>query len=333
MYSFQHDIINPKETSGITLSNTPIEVITIIVQGLCVEDLLAFSSTCSSYRVFRWDWVVWDALSQRHFSVPLKKPEPESVASSVCGMYQGQGQIQWSLTIGVDKLSLTQPMETKASDPYHKFREIAREFPTFYLVCFHTSGGWNCDEDHIALNIESVEDYMENLPIDYRGDLEVYKFRGTNGVYEVSKLMIPTRSSVPSVEEEEWNTYYEYTKRTWIHVDPKDIVYCHRMNIRDFRCIGCFSISSYAEHGSYPNITDRQRIYFTRLLSIEPIRTGFLSLMVADPNDIKWCDNYYFEKYYRPACQKLYERIIPPPARIYLDSALKIMREPVNYII
>lgn len=323
MYSFQHDIIKPIETSRITLSDLPIEVVTVIVQRLCVEDLLAFSSTCSSYRVFRWDWTVWDILTQRNFSVPLKKPEP----IFMCGTYQGQGQIQWSSMIGVDKLSMIQLTGAEALDPYHRFQEIAREFPTFYLVCFHTSGGWNCDEDHIALNIESVEDYMENLPMDYLSELEVYKFRGTNGVYEVSKLIIPTKNS------EDWRNHYDYEKRYWIHVDPKEIVYCHRMNIRDIRCIGCFMVSSYAEHGSYPNMTDRNRIYFTRLLSIGPIRTGFLSIMVADPNDIKWCDNFYFEKYYRPACQKLYEHIIPLPARRYLDSALKIMRKPVNYTI
>ena len=323
-----------EETPGMSLLDLPIEVVSVIVQKLCLEDLLTFSSTCSAYRVFRWDWSVWDTLTQRNFSVPLRKPVLTYEMDSL--QYQCRGQQYHPYpTIKIPRSNIseaprhdgirslgTQSLDTDA-DPYHRFREISQEFPIFYLVCFHTCGGWYCDDDHITLDIESVDEYIDYIRSHhnlYLGDLEIHKYRGANGVYEVSKLIMPTR------EDE-----YEYEKRYWVPASGLNHHHHNRMDIRDVRYIGYFFISPFVDYGL--TITHKLLNRFKRSLSIEPIRTGFLSLMVAKSEEITLCDRDYFEHYCLPMCQKIYKHIIPPHAQRYLDCLLKVMRKQANYTI
>lgn len=290
------------------LTDLPSEIITLIVKEVYAETVIIFSSTCSRYRVFRWDTSLWSQLILRDFSHVITKI-PKDV------------------------------------DLYYHYRYLAKQYPTFYVTCFHVSGGWTQDDDFIFMDESDVDKYIDwvgNHHNCFVGDLIAYRFKTvdnydmlsnslhshssahiSNNNYLVSELNIPTIK-----ETEDSNTSHQDTRRSaimcydvvnkrWIPVSSNKDVKSHLGRIPKELLFGYCLVSdrSLAQW-------DKDRI--AELLSYEPVRTSFFLIMMLGPDNIPTCYNPdNFKNYVYPTCCHIYETCIPPEIRVYLDSMLK----------
>ena len=278
------------------METCPIEIVAKIAAFLDVYSLLLFSETCKKYNRFRHHNNVWKQLIERNFCEESRKilQYEHELKSREGYPPESEGDIQ-----------------AEQMDFYKKYQELMRRWPHFYIICFHTSGGWYSNMDFMTTAVEDIDEFLEYLcwfGYSYCIEAKIYRFAVLDGGVDIDGANF----AVWQLKLNSHNTLSWH----WKSVDKSDL--CGLCEAQ-YPLFGYFLIS-FGEN-NHPTIARDIR----RLLAIEPVRDSFFKLMMTSPEKFSSYDGYkksMLVKDILPACHRVCEQL-PKNIRIYINSIVK----------